>query len=260
MNDLLKEKLSAGLAAQKGHVGMYYKNLATGETFGCRAEEPYLAASVIKLPILLCIEKWAAEGRADLEEMITVTDAQKEPICGALPLFTGDVTTDVRSLCRLMISLSDNTATNVLIDRFGIPAYEEEFRRIGLTGTRLNRRLFEPELSAQGIENYIVPAEMGALLEQVYRGIFVNPEVSREILDMLLLQQINHKIPGRIDGRADVAHKTGEDEDLSNDVGIVFAPQPFLACFAGYDTCVPDWEDFIRRASFDLYLECGGEE
>ena len=130
MDSALKQKLTEALAAQKGHVGLYYKNLATGETFGWQAGEAFLAASVIKLPILCCIEKWAAEGRCSLEEKITVTDGQKEPICGALPLFTGDVTTDVRSLCRLMISLSDNTATNVLIDRYGIPAYEEEFRRI----------------------------------------------------------------------------------------------------------------------------------
>ena len=260
MDNALKQKLTEALAAQKGHVGLYYKNLATGETFGWQAGEAFLAASVIKLPILCCIEKWAAEGRCSLEEKITVTDDQKEPICGALPLFTGDVTTDVRSLCRLMISLSDNTATNVLIDRYGIPAYEEEFHRIGLAGTRLNRRLFEPELSARGIQNYIVPAEMGALLEQIWREAFVSPEVSREIMDMLLLQQINHKIPGRIDGRAEVAHKTGEDEDLSNDVGVVLGPQPFIVCFAGHDTYVPDWEDLIRRASFDLYLASGGEE
>ncbi len=97
---------------------------------------------------------------------------------------------------------------------------------------------------------------MGMLLEKVYRKEFVNAEASDLILDTLFLQQINHKLGGRIDSEADIAHKTGEDSDLSNDVGIVFAKQPFVVCYAGHDTYVPDWEDFIRRSSYEIFKEC----
>ena len=90
------------------------------------------------------------------------------------------------------------------------------------------------------------------LLERLYRKEFVNAQVSQEALDILLDQQICHKLEGKLKD-VDVAHKTGEDDQLSNDVGIVFAPEPFVLCFAGHDTDVYPWEDLMRRAAFDLY-------
>ena len=252
MEQALKTKILERFAQQKGHTGFYYKDLVTGETFGHQQNEAYLAASVIKLPIFMAIMKWASEGKASLDERITVTQESKLPICGALTLFTDEPSVNIRTLCRLMISLSDNTATNLLINRFGIPAYMEEFKSFGLKNTALNRLLFQPELSAQGIENYIVPEEMGMLLEQIYNHTFVNEDVSTEINDTLLLQQINHKIPG-VFGEGIVAHKTGEDENLSNDVGIVYAKNPFIVCFAGHDTNVYQFETLIREVSAELY-------
>ena len=252
MEQALQTKILERFAQQKGHTGFYYKNLVTGEEFGYQQDEAYLAASVIKLPIFMSIMKWASEGKASLDEKITVAQEDKLPICGALTLFTDEPTVDIRTLCRLMISLSDNTATNVLIRRFGISAYVEEFRKLGLKNTALNRLLFQPELSAQGIENYIVPQEMGMLLEQIYNRTFVSKEVSAEINDTLLLQQINHKIPGAL-GEGIVAHKTGEDDNLTNDVGIVYSKTPFIVCFAGHDTDVYQFETLIREVSAELY-------
>ena len=258
--------------AQKGHVGFYVKNLVTGETFGYQADEAFLAASVIKFPIFMAISKWAAEGKADFSEKIRVREIDKLPICGALTLFTDEPVVDIRTLCNLMISISDNCATNLLIKRFGISAYKEEFRKMGLVNTKLNRVLFlgeeidkaglvDPELNSLlynmdcGIENRIVPSEMGMLLEKLYRKEFVSAEVSQKIIDTLLLQQVNHKIPGIIDGAAEVAHKTGEDENLSNDVGIVFAEQPFIICLAGHDTNVGEWEYLMRTVSYEFFRE-----
>ena len=238
-----------------GHLGFYYKNLVTGEEFGVRENEQYGAASVIKLPIFMCIAKWAAEGKADLKEKIKVTKDVMVPICGALTLFDDEPEVSILTLCRLMISISDNTATNVLIARFGIPAYQEEFKKIGLKDTELVRRLFDDEASRKGLQNKIVPKEMGMLLEKVFRKEFVDEKTSDLILDTLFLQQINHKLGGKIDYRADIAHKTGEDWKLSNDVGIVFAKQPFVVCYAGHDTDVYEWEDFIRTSSYDIFVE-----
>jgi beta-lactamase class A len=125
------------------------------------------------------------------------------------------------------------------------------FRRMGLEKTVVRRLLFDSEASARGLENTICPREMGMLLEQLYRGEFVTQEVSRYALDILLDQQIGHKLEGKLTG-VQVAHKTGEDDGLSNDVGIVFAKEPFVICFAGHDTDVYRWEDLIRRSAYDL--------
>ena len=235
-----------------GHLGFYYKNLTTGYEFGIREEEAYLAASVIKLPLYLHILQQCADGKLDMEEVLTVTREDKMPSCGALTLFTGDVEVNIRTLCRLMIVLSDNTATNKLIGRCTIPGANEGFRKMGLQQTVLRRLLFDAEASARGLQNTVSPKEMGTLLERLYRNGHVSPEASKEAMDTLLLQQVDHKLGGKLFD-APIAHKTGEDENLSNDVGIIFAKEPFVICFTGHDTDVYRWEDLMRRAAFDLY-------
>ena len=236
-----------------GHLGFYYKNLVTGCEYGVHEDEAFGAASVMKLPLYMHIMAEAAAGRMSLDEKLTITSEDKVPICGALTLFTSDATADVRTLCRLMISISDNTATNKLIRHATIEGASTGFRAMGLEKTVLRRCLFDREAGKKGLQNYICPMEIGMLLEKMYRNEFVSESVCKEIIDTLLLQQVDHKLNGKICGEVDIAHKTGEDYRLSNDVGIVYAPQPFVVCFAGHDTDVYLWEDLMRRGTYDLY-------
>lgn len=253
----IKENLNTKLADIPGHTGFYYKNLISGEEINIRADEEFLAASIIKLPLFCLYELLAARGNISLDEKIMVKEEAKVPVCGAITLFTGDVEVDIMTLCKLMISISDNTATNVLISYLGLEKCQKYFvELLGMKGTRINRLLFDSEAGAKGLENKIVLTELAELLEKIYKHEFVSEKVSQEIIDVLLLQQINHKMYGRIEDEVDMAHKTGEDENLSNDVGIVYANQPFVLCFAGHDTCVPDYEDFIRWTSLLMYNRC----
>ena len=246
------EEIAAEMAAMPGHLGFYYKNLVTGLTFGVREEEAYLAASVIKFPLLLHVLTRAAAGEISLSDRLTVEDWEKMPSCGGLNQFTGPVEADIATLCRLMIVLSDNTATNKLFRLCGLEQTNEAFRAMGLEKTRVRRLLFDAEASARGLENTICPKEMGLLLEKLYREEFVSPEVSRQAVEILLKQQIDHKLDGKLCGEVPIAHKTGEDSALSNDVGIVFAGEPFVICFAGHDTDVYPWEDLMRRGTYAL--------
>lgn len=236
-----------------GHTGFYYKNLVTDEAFGVRENEIFAAASVIKLPLLMHVLAESTAGRLSMDDRLLVTAADKVPICGALTLFTDDVRVDVRTLCRLMISISDNTATNLLIDYSTLPEIHDGFRRMGLEKTQLTRKLFDRAASRSGLRNVICLQEIGMLLEQLYRSQFISESVCKEAIDMLLLQQVEHKLNGRICSEVPIAHKTGEDDRLSNDVGIVYAPQPFVLCFAGHDTDVYRWEDLMRNAAFELW-------
>lgn len=248
---LTLEAIAREMETIPGHTGLYYKNLLTGFEYGVRAEETYLAASVIKFPILLHVLDRAARGEISLSDKLTVENWEKVPSCGGLNQFTDAVTVDVRTLCRLMIVLSDNTATNKLIRFCGMDRCNDAFREMGLSKTVLNRLLFDYEAAKRGFQNYICPREIGMLLEKLYKKEFVSSEVSQYAIDILLDQQIGHKLEGKLTG-VPVAHKTGEDDGLSNDVGIVFAQQPFVICFAGHDTDVYRWEDLIRRAAYDL--------
>ena len=245
------QKISAEIETIPGHLGFYYKNLVTGFTFGIREEEPYLAASVIKLPLYLHILQQCSRNYMNMAELLTIEDADKMPSCGALTLFSGTVRANLGTLCRLMIALSDNTATNKLIRRCTIDGANAGFRAMGLNQTVLRRLLFDAEASAAGLQNTVSPKEMGRLLESLYFGQFVSKEVSAEAMDTLLLQQIEHKLGGKLSD-VPIAHKTGEDDGLSNDVGIIFADEPFVICFTGHDTDVYRWEDLMRRAAFDL--------
>lgn len=247
------ESIRAKMECLPGHTGFYYRNLVTGAEYGVRENETFGAASVIKLPLYMHVLAECAAGHMSMDEMLTITNADKVPICGALTLFSGDVQADVRTLCKLMISISDNTATNKLIDHCTIPCVQEGFRRMGLVRTQLTRKLFDSAASRAGLRNVISPKEIGHLLALLYRGEFVNESASKEAIDTLMLQQVDHKLNGRICGKVPIAHKTGEDDHLSNDVGIVYAPQPFVICFAGHDTDVYQWEDLMRNAAYELW-------
>ncbi len=246
------EEITREMETLPGHLGFYYKNLVTGVEYGLREEEAFLAASVIKLPLFLHVLQRSAEGSLDMAQKLTVEDWEKMPSCGALNQFAAAVEVDIRTLCRLMIVLSDNTATNKLLRLCGLPETNAAFRKMGLEKCTVRRLLFDGEAASRGLENTICPKEIGLLLERLYRKEFVSEAVCREAVDVLLKQQIDHKLDGKLCGRVPIAHKTGEDTALSNDVGIVYAQQPFVLCFAGHDTDVYPWEDLMRRAAFNL--------
>lgn len=236
-----------------GHLGFYYKNLITGYEYGIGEEEIYGAASVIKFPLFLHILCECERGNLSLDDRIVTLESDKVPSCGALNMFTGDVETDIRTVCRLMICLSDNTATNRLIRLCGFEAIEQGFAQMGLEKTRIRRKLFDRSAAAAGKQNTISPKELGLLLERLWRGEFICREVSDYAIEVLSEQQIMHKLGGKLGENIKIAHKTGEDDGLSNDIGIVYADQPFVVCFTGHDTDVYPWEDLMRRAAHDLY-------
>ena len=242
------------LAALPGHIGFYYKNLVTGESFGFQESELFEAASVIKLPVYAVLMKLAAAGELDMNEQLLCRDADKKPSCGALQFFPGAFPVDVGTCCRLMITISDNTATNLLLQRFGLDFLNREFQAICLQKTHLERLLFDADASARGMENRIVPAEIGDLLEQIALRCFVSPAVSEEMEQLLLKQQIRHKIRGYLPREVPVANKTGEDAGITNDVGIVFAKEPFVLCFSSNRTDVPAAERTLREIALELYM------
>ncbi len=231
-----------------GHLGLYYRNLSTGFEYGVNESDAFDAASVIKLPLYLHVLS-----TMDLTQILTVEKKDHVPICGALTLFTTPVEADVRTLCRLMISLSDNTATNKLIQHCGLEQIQTAFERMGLQKTRLRRHLFDSAAGKAGIHNSICPKEIGILLQKLYERKDFPEEVCREAIETLLLQQVDHKLNGKICGEIPIAHKTGEDDALSHDAGILYAPSPFILCFSGENTDVYRWEDLIRCAAYDLY-------
>ena len=89
----------------RGKIGFYYENLETGETLTYNGDEVFKAASVIKLPVFMCVAKLVKEGQLSWDQKFLVREEDKMPSCGALLSLTGNVEIDIESLCRLMMRL-----------------------------------------------------------------------------------------------------------------------------------------------------------
>ena len=257
MNQLstVKQRIVDELKTMDGHTAVYFKNLITGEAFGVREEEAFLPASIVKLPLMAAILLMEHQGSTGMDEKITIYDSQKVPGCGALQHMTGDVTLDVDTLSKLMITISDTAATNALFRHYGPERIRRAFEQLGLSGTKFNRAYWDEELEKKGVQNYFVPKEMGRLLEDMFFRRLISPGASERLENLLLQQQINHKLGGRLPPDFPIAHKTGEEEDKTHDVGIVYGKEPFVICFASYRADIADFEDFIRRSTLALALE-----
>jgi beta-lactamase class A len=236
-----------------GKKGFYYKNLVTGETWGLNPQLPLVAASVIKIPVLVEIFTRLERGEARKDETYRVRAEDKLPSCGALNYMHTGLEVTMEDLYTLMIILSDNSATNILIKKFGMDRINARMRELGLKATAVNRLLFDSEAAKKGVENYISAGEIGFLLEKMARGELVSQQASAEMLRILKNQRLNGKMPFYMKGKAQIAHKTGEDDGITHDVGIVFAPQPFVACFCSNETDVPRFETAIQQITLELF-------
>lgn len=262
MDTEFREELQRTLSALPGRIGCYYKNMVTGETFGYHEDEPMMAASVIKLFVMTEAFAQIEEGTLSADRLITMKRRDCVPSCGALTYLHDGIQVTVMDLITLMIILSDNTATNVLIDLLGADAVNRRIRVLGFEKTILQRKMYETEKSARGIQNYITAGETGRLLEQMYRGTLISRKASAQMIAILKNQQLNHKIPYYIEpmeAAPEIAHKTGEDDGITHDAGIVFAKEPFVLCFCGNETIVTEYERVMgktARALLDQVTGC----
>lgn len=244
------------LQATPGDVGFCYKNLADGGELSFNTAKALLPASVIKLFVLSEAFRRFEDGTLERDREITVPRSACVPSCGAINYLHDNLTLTVRDLCELMIILSDNTATNVLIDLLGMDAVNASAREDGFRDTVLRRKMFDSEKAALGIENATSVRDVARWLELAYRGALVSPAASAEMLSILRDQRLNGKIPFYIHALPNarpIAHKTGEDTRVTHDVGIVYADRPFIVCFMANDVDVPHFERLISEVALELF-------
>ncbi len=242
------------IRAFPGDVGLYCHRLgdaAAPETHN--PDTPLIAASVIKVSVMVTAFRDFAAGRLDPDGIVKILPDMKMPSCGALTYLHDGLEVTVMDLVTLMIILSDNTATNLLIDRLTPAHVNETMAALDIPGICLRRRLFEPRLSAQGIQNTVTARGVGILLERMAQGELLGAADDNAMVSILLDQRLNGKLPFYLHGEGvKCAHKTGEDDGITHDAGIIFAEKPFVLVMLSNNVDVPAFERLIQDTAREL--------
>lgn len=236
-----------------GRVGFYYAPIG-GEAVEFQADMPLVAASVIKVPIMVEAFRRFGEGTLDPNMEVEVRSEHKKPSCGALTYMHDGLKVTVLDLVTLMIIVSDNTATNLMIDLLGIDRVNQTMAELGIPGICLRRKLFDAEMSRKGIVNTITARGVGILLTKMAQGQLLGGEADRKMMGILGDQRLNGKLPFFLHSMdVNVAHKTGEDDGTTHDAGVIFAKQPFVVVMLSNDVDVPRFERIMQDAALELY-------
>jgi beta-lactamase class A len=200
--------------------GVFIVDLDTGTYIDINSQSPLPAASTIKVPILVALFKEVDEGKIRLDESLTLQSEMIATGSGNLQYQKPGAKFTVLELATKMITISDNTATNMLIARLGgTEALNQRFRAWGLTTTALRNVL--PDLEGT---NTASPQELAALMAMINQGQLVSLPSRDRILSIMQSNEINSLLPQGLGSGAIIAHKTGNIGALLADVGLVNMP------------------------------------
>ena len=216
----------------KGTVGVVIEDLNTGWEIDFNKEIPLPSASLVKVPIMLTCFYAAQDKKISLKDTIKIRPSERvsgSKVLGAQP--AGAAFT-IEGLLRPMITESDNTAANALIDLLGFDTLNTYFTKIGLKNTNIARKMMDFEERKEGVENYTTAQDMAYILKRLYHKDFLDEAVSEKCIEILAQQKINDRIPRKIPkNKVIVAHKTGLERHICHDAGIVFTPNgDFIIC------------------------------
>ena len=217
-----------------GVMGVAIEDLSSGQTFFLHADDVFPQASSIKIAVLAELYRQSqavGQGSARLTDLYTVQASDLVPDSDIMGGLTPGVTRITnRDLATMIVAVSDNSATNVLIDRVGMENVNKLMDSLGLSHTRLRRKMMDLKAAGEGRENISTPREMMTLLESIYRGKVLNKDMTEDFFKMLTTHKESF-IPRDLPPDLKIANKPGELEGVRNDSGIVFAAnRPYVIC------------------------------
>ena len=254
------EWLETAMAGVSGTASCWYRDLETGETFGWQEEAVHSSASIIKIFLMAFLFRKFRNGELHPEDRMEIRPELIAPSAGVLSYLRDLRELSVRDLIELMIIVSDNSATNVLIDLAGmdeVNAFLAE--ELGLRQTRVRRKMMDLDAIARGQDNTTSAMEAGIVLERMRQGTLIGPEESREMLRVLKNQQDSSLIPWYLREELPehtIAHKTGGLDYVVHDAALVDLPErPYILCFFGSGVSVPEYGRLMQDASLRIYRE-----
>jgi len=234
-----------------GVMGVAIEDLTSGDQFFLHENEVFAQASSIKIAVLAELYRQAQQGKPKLTDLYTVQASDLVPDSNIMSGLTPGITrVTLRDLATMMVAVSDNSATNVLIDRVGMENVNAMLDSLGLPHTRLRRKMMDLEAAKRGRENISTPLEMMTLLASLYRGKVLNREMETDFFKMLSTGK-DSWIPRDLPADVKVADKPGALEAVRNDSGIVFVEgRPYVICvMTAYLENERDGEEAISKVS-----------
>ncbi len=256
----MKEKFDRRLreiaARLDGVAGYEVLDLTSGDRFTHLQNESFPTASTIKLAIVYELFKQVDERRIHLDEQIVLDRAKAVGGTGVL-VHLGTPTLSIRDYATLMVTLSDNTATNVLIDRLGMDAIGTRMKSLGLTATKLRRHMMDTAAAKRGDENVSTPHELVELLQAIQKI-----DAAVDLLKKPKESRLRRGLPSGVAA----ADKPGELDAVRVDAGIVFAKnRPYIVAvmttFLKDEVAGERAIEELSRAAYDYFdrLGAGGE-
>jgi beta-lactamase class A len=235
----LADRILPLVKAHKGKVAVAVKHLKTGAEFYHAADEPMPTASLIKFPVMVEAYWQVKEGKLKLDRSVTLRKEDRVPGSGVLTAhFSDGATFPLRDAVRLMIAVSDNTATNMVLEQTGIRPVNERMAMLGLTETRLNAQVFrgsttsvDPDRTKKYGLGSTTAREMVKLLEMLQEDKLVSPEACRDMIAHLRACNDNVMFNRFLPASVRLAHKTGAVNASRTEAGLMTTPSgPVALC------------------------------
>jgi len=224
----LETRLKPLFDSHKGKSAVAVKHLMTGESYRLRSDVPMPTASLVKFPVMIEAYRQAAEKKIDLDALVTLKKEDKVPGAGILtPHFSPGAQFPLRDAIHLMIVYSDNTATNLVLDRIGIETTAATMEKMGFPHTKIHSKVFKretskfPERSKEFGLGSTTADDMVALFEKLHKGDLVSKEASAAMTKSLLQCDDKIKFPRFLPPGTKIAFKTGSVDAVRTCAGII---------------------------------------
>ncbi len=231
----LRSRLEARIGESGAEVvGVYFRDLTSGDSILIDVDSRMHAASMMKVPVLIQLFRDAEAGRFALDDSVVITNRFASIVDGSP--YELSVTDDseetlygrlgeresIRQLAELMINVSSNLATNILIELVDAKRVQATMRELGADSIAVLRGVEDIKAYRAGLSNTTTARDLGVIFEAIYENRAASPESCREMLEILSRQRFNEGIPAGLPAGTRVAHKTGSITAIRHDGGIVY--------------------------------------
>ena len=221
-------------------VGVAFRTLDGKLEWFSRADDVFHAASTMKIPVMIELFRQVRQGKLKLDDPLTIKNEFHSLVDGST--YTLDAADDSEAdlykaigqtrtlgqLCELMITVSSNFATNLLIEKLGVDNIRATVTSLHAEGMNMRRGVEDNKAYEKGMNNATTARGLLILLEAIAKGKAVDPDSSRQMVEILARQKFNDAIPAGLPPGTRIAHKTGDITKIHHDAAIVYGPRPFV--------------------------------